>query len=213
MPFRVCEPTHDIHRKCYQLSITDGPVFKGVLSHPYEIDIDIESKDEYLSFVSELLKEASPFFSKPLEPGVFLQRVHHTYSAKDDLSGVPLKSISWIPAHVLFFTNRYELHWCLLNFEGDKASSLPGSTELVEVDIVSSDRGGKFIKVLPVSAQKLIRQKVRRARVKCALAQVRLEQVTEKYYAKYGNFDGFSDEDSELSTEFEFNPNEAPRKI
>jgi hypothetical protein len=212
MSFEVEKPAHDIQKKCYRLSIGNGPVFKGGLTYPFEIDFEDESNAQYMAFVSEFLKKASPFFSKELAPAVFLERVIHTYSALEDLSGAPLKTISWIPAHALFFPNRYEIHWTLLNFERAHEHSLPGN-ELVEVNIVSSDRVQRFAKALPLSAQKLLRQKVRQARVKCALARLRLEQITEKYYARYGNFDGFSDDDSELSTEFEFNPNEAPRKI
>jgi hypothetical protein len=212
MTFEVGKPAHDIQKKCYRLSIGNGPVFKGRLTYPFDIEIEGESNAQYMGFVSEFLKRASPFFSKELAPAVFLERVIHTYSALEDLSGAPLKTISWIPAHALFFPNRYEIHWTLLNFERAHEHSLPGN-ELVEVNIVSSDRVQRFAKALPLSAQKLLRQKVRQARVKCALARLRLEQITEKYYARYGNFDGFSDDDSELSTEFEFNPNEAPRKI
>ncbi len=216
MSFEVEKPAHDIQKKCYRLSIGNGPVFKGGLTYPFEIDFEDESNAQYMAFVSEFLKKASPFFSKELAPSIFFQRVVHTYSALEDLSGGAFTTITWIPAYVLFYSTRYEIHWSLFNFQRVNERAHPGSEVgigLVEVNIVSSDRVQRFAKALPLSAQKLLRQKVRQARVKCALARLRLEQITEKYYARYGNFDGFSDEDSELSTEFEFNPNEAPRKI
>jgi hypothetical protein len=212
MSFQVATPTHDYQRKCYKLVIENGPVFGGGLTSPFEIDFKGGHAEQFTSFVTVFLQKASPFFSKALEPTLFIQRVAHSYSAEEDLSGIALKSISWIPAHVLFFPSRYEIHWVLYGVEKDMPPP-PSGSEMVETEIVSSDRPDRTVKLFPASIQKRMRQKVRQARLKCALARLRVEQISEKYYAKYGNFDGFDDEDSELSSDFEFNPNEAPRKI
>ena len=79
MSLHVGKPAHDIQKKCYRLSIENSPVFKGRLTYPFEIDFEEESNAQYMAFVSEFLKKASPFFSKELSPPVFLQRVIHTY--------------------------------------------------------------------------------------------------------------------------------------
>jgi hypothetical protein len=186
---------------------------EGASEYPYQI-VFVKNKELLDKFIQELLTSTSPYFSKPLESELFFQRLVHSYSTDDDLSGVAIKSIYWIPASVVFYPSRYELQWRPLDFElGDnEASSAPG-IGLVETDVLPPDRPVTEVKVIPESAHKRLRQKIRQARLKCALARLQIERMTEKYYSKYGTFDGFSDSDSELSSDFEFNPNEGRRKI
>ena len=213
MTLQVGSPTYNTEKKCHEIVITDGPSVEGTGEYPYQIDF-IKNKDILDKFIKELLISTSPYFSRPLEPTLFFQRLVHSYSTDDDLSGVTIKSIYWIPASVVFYPSRYEIQWRPLDFElGDnEASSAPG-IGLVETDVLPPDKPAMEVKAIPEHAQKRLRQKIRQARLKCALARLHVERMTEKYYSKYGTFDGFSDSDSELSSDFEFNPNEAPRKI
>jgi hypothetical protein len=213
MTVRVATPTYNPQKKCHEIVITDGPGVEGGSEYPYQIDF-IKNKDILDKFIQELLASTSQYFSKPLELEVFFQRLVHSYSTDDDLAGVTIKSIYWIPASVVFYPSRYEIQWRPLDIEvADKGTSGAPGNELLESDVLPSDKPAREVKVIPESAQKRLRQKVRQARLKCALARVHVERMTEKYYSKYGTFDGFSDSDSELSSDFEFNPNEAPRKI
>jgi len=210
MVFRVGTPSYDAQKKVYELDIQDGSQFKGTLAYPCHIDFTMYNT-EFVEFVTEFLNQASPYFSKRLDTTVFIQRVVHSYSTEEDLSGADIKSISWIPARVLFYPTRYEIQWRLLDLEKQDAPPVSGS-EIVEADVLPSDKLSRP-RILSESDQKRIRQKIRQARIKCALARLHVEKITEKYYAKYGTFDGFSEADSELSSDFEFNPNEVPRKI
>jgi hypothetical protein len=189
MSFHVSIPLYDANGKCHVLTINDGPIFTGRVAPSYEPIMD----ERFTGFITEFLKQASPYFSKALDQPLFLQRVCHTYSTDEDLKGAT--SVSWIPACILFYPSRYEIRWQLVEIE----RSTPG-TDIIETDIQASERP---VKELGPSAQKRIRQKVRQARLKCALARLHLERLTERYYAKYGNFDGMSDSDSELSSDFE----------
>jgi hypothetical protein len=54
----------------------------------------------------------------------------------------------------------------------------------------------------PESVQWEIRKKIRQARIRCAFAKLHLDRMVEKYYSKYGKFDGLG-ADSELSSEGE----------
>lgn len=195
MLFHVGVPVYDTANKSQVLVIHDGPaIFKGTVAPRFEPDFKANN-DEFMSFVSEFLKQASPYFSKPLDQNVFLQRIHHTYSTGEDISGENIISINWIPARVLFYPNRYEVQWIVGEIQEVQSIPAHPGTEIIETDIPISEK--------PYSQQKRIRQKVRQARLKCAVARLYLERITEKYYAKYGNFDGFSDSDSELSSEEE----------
>jgi len=210
MVFRVGTPSYDAQKKVYKLNVEGGSKFNGEVVPPYNIDFT-KYNTEFLEFVTEFLNHASPYFSKRLDPTLFIQRVVHSYSTEEDLSGLDIKSLSWIPARVLFYPTRYEIHWRLSDLE--KREAPVSGSELLEADAIPSDKPTKAPRILSESGQKRIRQKIRQARIKCALARLHVEQITEKYYAKYGTFDGFSDADSELSSDFEFNPNEVPRKI
>jgi hypothetical protein len=204
MAFRVGTPVYNTELKCHALALDNGPRFQGTTVSPFHIDFTAFGA-KLGEFIEEFLSKASSYFSKPLDPALFFQRVVHSYSTGEDLSGLQVKSISWIPAHVLFYPTRYEIQWVIGEFEEELTSG-----DLVETTV--PDKKGET-RILHESAQKRIRQKIRQARLKAALARLQVEQMTEKYYAKYGGFDGFSDADSELSSDFEFNPNEPPRKI
>jgi len=185
-------PLYDSDKKCHILTIDDGRVCIGVEAPAYEPVVDAN----FMAFVTEFLKQSSPYFSKGLDQELFLQRMCHSYSTDEDLSGA--SSVSWIPARVLFYPSRYEIQWLLVEIKRITAIS-PG-TDIIETDIITSDRP---VKEIGPSAQRRIRQKVRQARLKCALARLHLERLTEHYYTKYGNFDGMSGSDSELSSDLE----------
>jgi hypothetical protein len=202
MPFHVGLPIYDSVNKCHVLKIDDAPVFKGGKAPSYEIVF--EEGDGFIEFVTDFLKQASPYFSKPLDKDVFIQRIRHSYSTEEEIIHEKLRRVLWIPARVLFYPSRYEFQWIIGGIEHEEVAISPG-TDLVEADISE--------KSLSQTEQKRIRQKVRQARLKCALARLQLERLTERYYAKYGNFDGLNGSDSELSSEIEFRENEGPRKI
>lgn len=196
---------YDNEKKCHVLKIDEGPFFKG-FAPDYQPIFEGELQAAFIDFVGGFLKQASPYFSKPLDQDIFIQRIRHIYSTDESLLKERLQSISWIPAQVLFYPSRYEFHWIIGEIEKETVIISPG-TDLIEAEIQPSDRP------LTQSEQRRIRQRVRQARLKCALARLYLERLTEKYYTKYGNFDGLNGSDSELSSEMEFRENEAPRKI
>jgi hypothetical protein len=202
MSFSVGQPTHDSIRKCYELEIRDGPSFQGRLVSPFEPDLRGARSQQYEEFITEFLKQASHHFSKPLDKAIFIQRISHSYSTDEDLSGSSLKSLYWIPARVLFYPSLYEFQWILAQVERvERVEEAPGCPP---------DKPVEKKPILTMSEQKRLRKKIRQARLKCALARLHVEQITEKYYNKYGNFDGLSDADSELSSDFELGQNEAP---
>ena len=205
MSFHVEPPSHDTQKKCYEVVIRNGPVFERRVA-PFTPTFEADDKQRLDEFISEFLKLASPYFSKPLDKTIFLQRITHCHST-DDLSGETILRAVWIPAKVLFYPSVYEIHWTLTQLEKKEID-----TSGIEIDMIPSDR----VRVAPIlsqSEQKRIRQKIRQSRLKCAVARMHLERLTEKYYRKYGGFDGLSDADSELSSDLEFQENAGPRKI
>ena len=200
MEFTVAKPTHDPVHKYYQLMISSSPVFicdGGDLSG---IEFTGDVADRLDTFVTHFLEKASSYFSKPLEKKLFLDRLAHQYSTGDyEARGGPIKRVSWIPVRILFYPTRYEIHWRIAGVEATRPS--PG-TEIQEADvedISSKDPPRRMLS--SESAQKRTRQKIRQARIRCAFAKLHLERRIERYYIRYGDFDGLRDSDSELSSE------------
>lgn len=200
MDFTVAKPAHDSINKYYQLAIQSPPVFICDSSDISGIDFTGASADTLDIFINNFLQKASSYFSKPLDKDLFLQRLIHRYSTGEhQLEGVSIKQLSWIPVRILFYPTRYEIHWLLAGFEAMSAS--PG-TQIQEADIENISLQDPPRRMLSSeSAQKRTRQKIRQARIRCGFAKLHLERLIERYYARYGHFDGLSDADSELSSD------------
>jgi hypothetical protein len=204
MEFTVSKPTHDTVNKYYKLVIISPPVFvtEGEGLSTKEIDFGGHNAHKLNDFIDVFLEKASQYFSKPLDKTLFLQRLGHKYSTGEDaLDGKSIKKISWVPAYVLFYMTKYEINWRLEDFEVVNIS--PG-TALQESDVqdISKEEPPKHM-LPPESLQRRVRRKIREARIRCGFAKLHLERLIERYYSKYGHFDGLNGDDSELSSEGE----------
>lgn len=204
MEFTVSKPTHDTVNKYYKLAIISPPVFitEGEGLTAKEIEFVGDNSHKLDEFIDVFLEKASQYFSKSLDKSLFLQRLSHKYSTgEDSLDGKSIKKILWIPAYVLFYMTNYEIHWRLEGFEAVNTS--PG-TALQESDVqdISKEEPPKHM-LPPESIQKRVRQKIRGARIRCGFAKLHLERLIEKYYSRYGHFDGLNGNDSELSSDEE----------
>ena len=203
MEFTVAKPTHDPVNRYYQLLIISPPVFicKGGDLSGMTFTEDIA--DTLDMFIDKFLENASSYFSKPLEKSLFIERLAHKYSTGDyENTAAVIKQVSWIPVRVLFYPARYEIHWLLTGVEAGIVP--PPGTPIQEADIEELSLTDPPRRMLSSeSAQKRTRQKIRQARIRCGFAKLHLEHMIEKYYRRYGNFDGLSDADSELSSEEE----------
>ena len=202
MEFTVDKPSYDTINKYYILTIVSPPVFATDGPDATQIVFEGELATRLEEFITEFLAKASGFFSKPLERGLFLQRLVHEYSTGDhQLLGQPLKRLFWIPARVNFYPNRYEIRWVLSDVE--VVPPPPGSVlQEADIDAVSAEDPPRRM-LPPDSVQRIARQKIRQARIRIAFAKLTLEKRIEKYYKKYGNFAGLNDAESELSSEEE----------
>jgi hypothetical protein len=192
MTFTISKPVFNSNDKSYKITINDYTPVIVCTNKPLELHFTSTEMKEYLNiFVNEFIQKASPYFSKPLEPQLFYARLSHTTNT-DDYDSNPdttmTYSVSWMPICVLFSPTVYKIEWRLISLEPFE-EKYPGAT------VVPDDEEDK------IRAKKM-RIKVRRARLRCALARLHVEKLAESYYTRYGNFDGLSD--SELSSESEF---------
>ena len=206
MPFQVSTPMFNSQTKTYKLEIKGCEPFETVTANATTIVFEGAIDTMFKSFVAEFLTKASQYFSKELDAEVFVKRLSHVFHTDQfDLStGREEYRASWIPAHVIFYPSKYEVHWTLIGLEPLLAP------EPVKDDVPPPVKSSE---ITPRVKAAFLRQKIRQARMKCAIARLHVEQLAERYYSKYGTFDGLSDSDSELSSDSEFTPNEPPRKI
>lgn len=184
------------------------------------------------SFLQVFLRESAKYFSKPLQEFIFLQRLAHEWHTDlvDVLADKQVASAIWIPAQILFYPTRYEIHWSLRGVDYVPEPTIPPgflerggeivSDELLEegTSMAASnelpgqaEEGGALdAEAIPLSSRftnperlqrAQERKRIRQARLRVALAQLKAERLAERYYRKYGDFEEIDDSDSELSEE------------
>jgi len=209
MTFKVLTPKHDLSKNCYVFQFKDAQRFTEVSRDPSRLRL---SEEILRDFVSEFLSQASQYFSKQLDSAVFFQRVAHVWNTSefdlDTPTPEPVRTC-WIPAQILFYTGRYEIHWNLLEMEVEKPKIPPGFTD----GLPGLIEGGSTIPFEdPAAAEKVKRarerRRIREARLRVVLSKLRAERLAARYFKRYGNFDGV-DSESELSSEEELLPPEA----
>jgi hypothetical protein len=194
MPLEVNAPVLDPVTRVHKLSIANCAPFQYITSVTDSVDLDTIAEN-FTKFITEFLQKASKYFSQPIDMALFLQRIHHTYEGEQNESGEEVQ-VSWIPAFILFYPNRYVIHWKLINTE-----SPPGKADTLEAAAPSPALPPRTTTISPVKTTRVMRKKIRQARLKAAVARLHLERLTQKYYEKYGNFSGLEESESELSSE------------
>ena len=197
MPLEIVQPVFDIALRAHRVTITDfQPPIEYLTSVTKQLELD-QVKDEFLVFINEFLEKASKYFSQKIDAPLFIQRISHTFDGEEE-TGATVR-VSWIPAYVLFYPGRYVIHWKLINTEippgkPDKEEEAVPVQEAVEPPAEATV-------VSPVRSTKQMRKKIRQARLKVAVARHYLYRITQRYYERYGDFDGMEDSESELSSE------------
>jgi hypothetical protein len=162
-------------------------------------------------FLARFLDLASPYFSRPLQLPLFKQRIQHIWSVPAEIEAEladAQATVRWIPASVHFYPTRYEFHWDIQSverlqtpgpapqvrtFRVEEAPPAPESpspdllygAELLEAtDALDSI---PFLERTGRSLRSRERRKIRLARLRVALAQLRVERLVERYYQRYGD--------------------------
>ena len=132
----------------------------------------------------------------------------------------------WIPDRILFYASRYELHWSLRGVEFVPEPTIPpgflergvADEELFQLGADGAPfelpgqeaplSGALDADAIPLSSRftreelewkAVERKRIRQARLRVALAQLKAERLAERYYRKYGDFEDMDDSGSELS--------------
>lgn len=216
MQFNVSPPSLDSATRSYTFELEDPPPFEGPAESPEWIltfEPDSTTATRLKIFVVRLAEVISMYFSKRVDPAAVLSKLVHRWEPAGTYildSSRPARAV-WIPASFIFYINRFELHWCCQSIHqeaqaggaaatGDQpaASQLPDTTTSAPLREIESTSIPFEKKDVAHTARADAREKVRRARLRVAIAKLRAEELAERYYKRYGGFDGV-DSDSELS--------------
>lgn len=225
MSFQLYPPKHDSEKRCYVFHFDPPPIFdcSSAADIPFSVEPSLQRRLE--TFIEKFLMEAGKYFSKQLTTPMFMQRLQHIWNAElIDID--PLKDIAsaiWIPAQIHFYATRYEIHWSLRAVSYVPEPSIPsgflergddiGGEDLVPLELpgqCDEELGSLDADAIPLSSKytqeeyvqrAAARKRIRQARLRVALAQLRAERLAERYYRKYGDFEDLDDSNSELSEE------------
>ena len=202
---------------CFELGgvpeFRQGPFQGGEAYSPFKPGTGAEQI--FHDFCQVFLGKAASYFSAELPLATFLKRLVHSWELGEFEEDIQLKSpkrleLIWIPARILFQTGRYELVWRLIGveefsgldeeelpaFASSSGGGLPVSMEeVVETTSIPFEPAGRSL-----TPRGAARKKVREARLRVAVAQLRAERLAQTYFEKYGDFEGVGeDSDSDLS--------------
>ena len=226
MSLQVLPPQFEADKKRYIFTFKNAPRLEATTDDPTKLLITEEELNDI--FVSEFLKQASKYFSKPLEQSLFYKRLVYEYQTDEvDITSIRETGdtfrATWIPARIVFYTSRYELQLTLAELEPVIVPSAIPPGFLNELGVVGEEldaEGETDLPELPIAEvqqdvipfgemsadekvkREVARKRIRQARLRASLAQLRAEKMADRYYKRYGNFDMDSSE-SELSSEEE----------
>jgi hypothetical protein len=225
MSMEVLAPQFESDKKRYIFTFKNAPRMEETTADPTKLNI---TEDELCDiFATDFLSQASKYFSKPLERAVFFKRlVYHYFTEEVELTKIletgETFRATWIPARIVFYTNRYELELTLAELEavivpsaipsgfleglgvpGEEIDTVMAQDELPELPIAEVNII-PYAEITPEEKAKreLARKHVRQARLRASLAKLKAERMADRYYKRYGNFEMDSSE-SDLTSEDE----------
>lgn len=152
-------------------------------------------------FVQGFLTQAAPYFSKPLPAAIFIQRIVHEWDCgewtEEDLTFPGRARICWAPVAIDFYSHSYTLHWKLMDVEiletppvqsEELAPAPPPAAPAPPAPPAPSPLEEVAVPYHPPNQhqRERMKQKVRRARLRAAIAHLRAEKMAERYYMRYG---------------------------
>ncbi len=176
------------------------------------------------SFLEEFINKTSRHFATPLRTSVILPRLTHKWNVSEDLVADEHYMLHWSIKAMIIKSKEFCLVWsCVaqpcpplitsnfLNLSAPSRSSSPARdlrTIQIQPSVTMDEHevpmtlDSRLMTLeyenTPVSAEK---KRIREARLRAALANLRADRLAEKYYQKYGTPAG--DGSSDLSSESE----------
>lgn len=230
-------PIWNVHTNSYKVRIIDKNQFSYTETRLkssgdvfYDtINVNDNSFKTLLNNLADAIhKEGSSWFATPIKPEVFLKKVKHTFDEiprhEKKLYGNNVL-FTWLPYELEISSKSFEISWEIYKYETHD-SIIPSNfidfsedlelnprtiviqkNEIIENAEIPFDNSEQDVHL--ISSRAVLKQKVRKAKLKAAIATMKAERMAEKYFRRYGvqtNLDSDSDisfdsEDEEFEEE------------
>jgi len=174
----------------------------------------LEFQDVMSKFANKVYSEGVHWFSTPIKPSLFMKKVKHIFQPipEKEYSYGNLYTITWKPKFLQIYSNTFEINWFTF-VEKTDATLIPCNLfdELHEIEpktIIIQQHENELLENIEIPFENSesvhlpsranFKQKVRRAKLKAAIATMKAEQMAEKYFRRYG-IQTHLDSESELS--------------
>jgi hypothetical protein len=187
-------------------------------SSGHEKAVDV-TNDRFQLIVNNLAnsvyEHGNSWFASPIKPNIFLKKAKHIIDPPiySNLPGNQIE-FTWNPVSFEITTRNFEIKWKLLfantittipsNFidiseELEPRTIVIQQNEIIEnAEIPFDNSDQSFHPISSRAAGMLLKQKVRKAKLKAAIATMNAERMAEKYFRRYGVQTDL-DSDSDLS--------------
>jgi hypothetical protein len=145
------------------------------------------------------------WFPSPILSAQFLKQIIHAWNYNftppptyfEEGQTITVRQI-WCPEKIHMLHGKITIHWKLVKGEYSTAPVSSGREEINEIPYSTEVEPFE----IKLSLRSILKQKIRRARIKTVTAKWKLTKLTEMYYTKYGTLEGI-DRDSNLSSEID----------
>jgi hypothetical protein len=170
------------------------------------VDITSNTFQEIINTLSLKINEESKlWFASPIKPHIFIKKTSHIFDE------VPLNlytygnafKFTWTPISLEITPKTFEIKWNFtflkindtstsinsIDFAEDLEETQPRTIVIQQNDIIENVDIPFDISEQPihqVSSRAIIKQKVRQAKLKAAIATMKAERMAEKYFRRYG---------------------------
>jgi len=205
-----------IHSKyCYNVKPNNKISFIFTNTFKYNKDLEFpnttndEMVNEIKNIAERIVIEGKGWFASPIQQDGFLRKVYHTFSRNEIFTYESGKTYieTWKLKNIWIFSNKFELEWTCIDNQTSENSIIPSDflnfseeyntidpprtiviqpvieDDLLEEDDIpfeSSDHDEKL------SSRTLLKDKIKKTKVKIAIAQMKLSQLEKKYFRLYG---------------------------
>jgi hypothetical protein len=204
-------PVYDQAIKGHVITFKE-PVTFSIEVNSISDPIDISGNAAFETIIREFLASSARYFSRPLEYSQFERRCSHKWEGDLTIVFRPTDgvkyAIEWQLQKVIFYANRYETVWAMEAVQPvvvPPAAAVPPATADRPPSPVANEVAMEAIPFRAPTAEdrERLKRSIRHARLRIALAQLRAERLAEKYYRRYGAWDGVDEDgsDSDLSVD------------
>jgi hypothetical protein len=207
-------------------------IFNNINEFKEIIQTPNTNNDEFRQIVEKIghviVQEGKSWFASPIKQETFEKKVQHTFtneSPKQTYTYGKLYQETWKLKSIWIFSNRFELEWNLIDFQPYEDSIIPSDflnfteefntiepfghrtiviqsakDDLLEQDDIpfeSSEQDDRF------SPRELLKDKIKKAKVRMILAQIKVTDLENKYFRLYGEIiqDSASESDNSSITD------------